>query len=126
MENLKKITVLVLLLTFVTACHKDDPTPESVLPNCGCDSPVKATITDKIATLKYDAVLHRKYIMSGNGNIQNIYYICNENLLLQNSINTLDIQVKASGNLKSFCNEPTAGTGDVSFAEITLTQIQQL
>jgi hypothetical protein len=126
MKNLKRFTIIFLLLTIVIACHKDDPIITPVAPDCGCDSPAKNTLIDKVGELKYDAIKNRKYVVFTYGNIQLIDYICSENILIANNISAVDILVKISGNEKTSCYPPQAGSGDSLFAEITLTQIQQL
>jgi hypothetical protein len=131
------ITILFsLTILMSSSCKKNNQ------PNCGCDAPIKTTITESqnlVGTIYFStqqtvlnsAYFHNKYyIVYTEQNCSNCVHtmgVCNEAILPQRVLDLKNtnqsLQVKFAGHLKTFC-EKIIAPGDYTYENILLTKIE--
>lgn len=138
----KRTCLITMLLTlfylFSSSCKKNGETNEIIPTNCGCDNPIRTTITDSsnlIATIEYNKYYNDYnfknkftivYVERNCSNCVHTMFICNEAILPQQVLDLKRtnqiLRVKFAGHLKPLCIK-VPSPADYTYENITLTNI---
>ncbi|MBN8837069.1 MAG: hypothetical protein J0I09_07410 [Sphingobacteriia bacterium] len=135
MKRILIIAAIISPITFLSSssCKK------STQPDCGCDAPIKTTISDTsnlIGTIEYNKYYNSNdnfknkftivYVERNCSNCIHTMVICNQDILPQRVLDlkqtNQSLQVKFAGDLKQFC-EKIIAPGDYTYEYIILTKI---